>query len=242
MLTSIGGEIERRQKLKNFRNRAYFSCGASAVAIFCLFSFSEVKAADLREVIARRVAETCDLEIDVNEHVLQKIDFWLSTAGRKQWLAAALKRKNELDETLTPFIEKYNLPTELLYLPVIESGYRNKDWGDRLGGGIWALMPKTAQIYGLVVTEVQDDRLDIEKATSAALRYLRYQNKKFKDWRLAIRAYNEGPGKVAKRIKEHGTRDAWAIETAAPSKAEYLQNFFAVTIIGEAPELFTTQK
>lgn len=61
--------------------------------------------------------------------------------------------------------------------------------------GIAQFMPATAREMGI-------DPLNPDQAIPAAARYLRQQYVRFGNWRLALVAYNWGPGNVAKALKE----------------------------------------
>jgi membrane-bound lytic murein transglycosylase D len=68
-------------------------------------------------------------------------------------------------------------------------------------------MPETARRYGLRVDDMQDDRLDLFRATDAAARYLHDLYAQFGDWRLVLAAYNTGEANVASAILRAHTQD-----------------------------------
>ena len=95
-----------------------------------------------------------------------------------------------------PYIEQElknrNMPDDLKYLAVAESGLR-EDATSRTGAaGIWQFMPDTAKGMGLKVDGDIDERLHFEKSTQAALTYLKKLHDKFGSWQLAAAAYNRG--------------------------------------------------
>jgi membrane-bound lytic murein transglycosylase D len=68
-------------------------------------------------------------------------------------------------------------------------------------------MPNTARRYGLRVDDVQDDRVDLFRATDAAARYLHDLHAQFGDWKLALAAYNTGEANVASAILRAHTQN-----------------------------------
>ena len=72
----------------------------------------------------------------------------------------------------------------------------------RQARGLWQLIPETARQYGLHVGPDHDERVEIERATHAAARYLRDLHRRFEDWPLALAAYNAGQSAVEKAIQQ----------------------------------------
>jgi len=68
-------------------------------------------------------------------------------------------------------------------------------------------MPETTARYGLTVSATDDHRTHPEHSTRAAARYLRNLYKQFRDWKLALAAYNWGENKVQRVIDRTGIRD-----------------------------------
>lgn len=130
-------------------------------------------------------------------------------------------------------LDKYNLPLELKYLPIIESALNPKA-KSRVGAtGLWQFMYPTGKMFGLEVTSYYDERSDIYKSTDAACRYLKYLHNMYNDWDLALAAYNCGPGNVNKAIRRSdGGKTYWEIRNFLPTETRgYVPAFIAVNYI-----------
>ena len=130
-------------------------------------------------------------------------------------------------------LDKYNLPLELKYLPIIESALNPKA-KSRVGAtGLWQFMYPTGKMFGLEVTSYYDERSDVYKATDAACRYLKSLHKMYNDWDLALAAYNCGPGNVNKAIRRSGGKKSyWEIRNYLPRETRgYVPAFLAVNYI-----------
>ncbi|MBO4427496.1 MAG: transglycosylase SLT domain-containing protein [Bacteroidales bacterium] len=113
-------------------------------------------------------------------------------------------------------MDRYGLPLELKYLPVIESKLDPAAVSPAGAKGLWQFIYTTAKRYGLKITSYEDERLDVVKSTDAAARYLRDSYKELGDWVLAICAYNCGSGNVKKAIQRAGSRRFWDIYPYLP--------------------------
>ena len=130
-------------------------------------------------------------------------------------------------------IDKYNMPHELKYLPVIESALNPKAVSRAGAKGLWQFMFATGKLYGLKSNNYIDDRFDPLKATRAGLHYLRDLYKFFNRWDLAIAAYNCGPGNVKKAIlRSGGKTDFWEIYRFLPRETRgYLPALVAANYV-----------
>jgi membrane-bound lytic murein transglycosylase D len=130
-------------------------------------------------------------------------------------------------------LDRYEMPMELKYLPVIESALNPKA-NSRVGAnGLWQFMYGTGKQMGLEISSFVDERRDPVKSTDAAIRYLHYLYNTYDDWYLAIAAYNCGPGNVNRAIRRSGNkRDYWDIYYRLPRETRgYVPAFIAAVYV-----------
>jgi membrane-bound lytic murein transglycosylase D len=128
-------------------------------------------------------------------------------------------------------LDQYGLPLELRYLPVIESALNPRAVSRAKATGMWQFMFGTARMYNLNMNSLVDERRDPLASSHAAARYLRDLYGIYKDWTLALAAYNCGPGNVNKAIRRAGgSRNYWAIYNYLPRETRgYVPAFVAAT-------------
>jgi membrane-bound lytic murein transglycosylase D len=132
-------------------------------------------------------------------------------------------------------LERYGLPLELKYLPVVESALRPTATSRMGAAGLWQFMIATAKRYGLEVNTLVDERRDPIKSSEAAAHYLSDLYNQFGDWGLAIAAYNCGEGNIQKAILRNGKQegaDYWDIYNRLPHETRgYVPAFIAANYI-----------
>lgn len=148
-------------------------------------------------------------------------------------------------ETYRPLVQQilnsHDLPPELYYLAMIESGYVNHATSPTAAVGIWQFMKPTALRYGLALGNGIDERRHPVSATHAASRYLNDLHKKFHSWYLAIAAYNAGEGRIQRAIHDGHSRDFWVLAEGGylPQETmDYIPKFLAAATIGAHPYRF----
>lgn len=185
------------------------------------------------ELIERLQAIPTTIEMPFNSVVRQYIDMY---TGRKRSLVESMLGMSLYYMPIfEQAIEKEGIPIELKYLPVIESAM-NPDAVSRAGAvGLWQIMLPTARGLGLEINTLVDERRDPVRSSEAAARYLRELYDIYKDWSLAIAAFNCGPGNVNKALRRAGDdarKDFWAIYPYLPRETRgYVPCFIAATYV-----------
>ncbi|MBN1821755.1 MAG: transglycosylase SLT domain-containing protein [Prolixibacteraceae bacterium] len=130
-------------------------------------------------------------------------------------------------------LDKYELPLELKYLPIIESAL-NPRARSRVGAtGLWQFMYSTGKMMKLDITSFVDERNDPLKSTEAAVKYLKQLYDIYNDWHLVIAAYNCGPGNVNRAIRRSGgKKDYWSIYYRLPRETRgYVPAYIAASYV-----------
>ncbi len=186
-------------------------------------------------VLIHRLGSRSDMPIDANGRVAASLHFF-QTQGR-QTFAIWLQRAGRYRTLITDILQREGMPSDLFYLAVIESGLNPRAYSRSRAVGLWQFMAPTGRIMGLKRTHWVDERRDPSKATVAATRYLKDLLAEFGDWRLALAAYNAGPGRVRRAIARANTNDYWQLDLPRETK-KYVPLFMAATVIAKDPQIF----
>lgn len=163
-----------------------------------------------------------------NEKIHAFINYF--TVKDREYTRLMMRRKNLYFPLFEKYLAKYDLPDELKYLAIIESGLNPRAISRVRAVGLWQFMSATGRYYGLHDNWYIDERMDPEKSTDAACRYLRDLYRMFNDWELALAAYNTGPGNVRKAIRRSGYKNSfWEIYPFLPRETRsYVPQFVAI--------------
>ena len=138
-----------------------------------------------------------------------------------------------------------------IYLPVIESAYRNCYENSIGAKGLFQFLPQTAENYGVA----RQDMCDVEKMTPAAAHYIADSMAELgedsESMTLVLLSYNRGANSVRNNLRqlkgtENYERNFWTLfahrdqldDAFRNEGAHYVPSFFAAAIIGENPEAF----
>ena len=171
-----------------------------------------------------------------NKQVDQFINYF-QTKGKKQF-EIWLKRYAKYENLILPILAEHEMPEELMYLAMIESGLNPKAYSKANASGMWQFIYSTGKQYGLERDWYMDERRDPVKATHAACKYLKDLYKKFDNWNLALAAYNCGEGRVLRASKLHQTYDFWQLHSLPRETRNYIPYFLSAAIIAKFPEKY----
>tara|TARA_B100001287_G_scaffold265568_1_gene258620 strand:- start:967 stop:2103 length:1137 start_codon:yes stop_codon:yes gene_type:complete len=155
------------------------------------------------------------LELTYNQTVLKFIKFYIKQ--RKSQVAKLLALSDYYFPIFEEYLDKYSMPLELKYIPIIESSLRVDAKSPAGAVGIWQFMYYTAKEYNLRINSYLDERRDVYKSTEAACQYLNKAFNIFDNWELAVASYNCGRGNVTKALRRSGGElNYWKIRPFLP--------------------------
>lgn len=157
-----------------------------------------------------------------------------------KWLRQVLEDSMEYRLYVRKMIEEMGLPPELEYLPVVESNYKTSAKSKSGALGMWQFMENSVKPF-LQLDEFVDERLDPWKSTVAGLRKLTDNYNQFKDWYLAIGAYNCGAGAMTKAVKKAGQADYWYLadnSLISAQTVDYVPKLLAIADIAEHSDFY----
>lgn len=175
-----------------------------------VFERSEVSAAPL--ALAAVV-------VPARSEVARFVRYYSAGPGRGSvsvWLRRARPHVRMIQRTL----QSYGVPKELLAVAIIESGMQPDAVSPAGATGMWQFMPETARGYQLYIGDGFDERRDPELATNAAARHLRDLYLEFRDWPLALAAYNAGLRRVREELQHSASEDFWTLAERRGSLAQ----------------------
>lgn len=171
------------------------------------------------------------------------VDYYIAyfTVRKRKMFASWLRRARRYVPRLRAILRQHDLPEDLVYLAMIESGFNPKAYSRAKACGPWQFISATGARYGLRIDHWVDERRDFEKATVAAALYLKDLFDRFGCWYLAASGYNAGEGRIERAIKRHGTTNYWQIykyNTLPRETRHYIPQLIAAATISENPEKY----
>ena len=184
-----------------------------------------------QEVATRIAGMETEMPFELNDRVFSFIQYF--TVRNREYMKMVLARKAAYFPMYEETMGEHGMPSEIQFLSIVESGLDPKIKSKMGAMGLWQFMPATGRMYGMQVNTDIDDRMDPEKSTEAAAKYLKSLYKMFGNWEVALAAYNCGPGNVRKAIRRSGGKTSfWGIYDFLPQETRsYVPQFQAMLYI-----------
>ena len=125
---------------------------------------------------------------------------------RPDYIRRFVERGSKYMYHIVEEVERRNMPTEIVLLPIIESAFNPQAYSRAAASGMWQFIPSTGKNFGLKQDYLTDHRRDVLLSTDAALDYLQKLYGMFNSWELALAAYNCGEGCVGRAIRANQAR------------------------------------
>jgi len=189
-------------------------------------------------VLSETGSEHEKVPLQIPMEINRRVSMWIKYFTERQHKMT--QRYLERGEALRPHIEailkESEVPAELYYLAMIESGFVTSAKSRAKAVGVWQFMPGTGRNYGLTVNKTVDERRNWIKATESAAAYLRDLNNVFGSWYLALAAYNAGEHRIVRSIMKGKSRDFWSLaegDFLPQETMDYVPKFLAAQIVGK---------
>lgn len=171
------------------------------------------------------------------------LDKWMNiyTISAKKNIKTALERSGKYRDMILDILKEYDLPEELLYLPIVESHFNNNCVSRAKAVGMWQIMAHRGQALGLKINYWIDERRDPEKATRAAAKYLQELFFLLDDWHFALSAYNRGEYGLISDLKFSNSSSMVDMKNrnATPKETQnYVPQFIVAVKIAKNPEKY----
>lgn len=177
-----------------------------------------------------------DFPVTMNKQVEYYLDFFQHK--HKNSFRRWLERSGKYQPMIEARLKEAGLPLDLVYLPMIESGYSLTAYSSAHAAGPWQFIRSTGQLYGLKIDSYIDERRNVVKATQSAISFLSDLYDQFGDWQLAVAAYNAGGRKINRGLKRYKVKTFWQLAQKPYLKTEtkrYVPKLIAAIIIARDP-------
>ncbi len=212
----------------NVRSQEIINQTDNLIEINSVYDDEYVPDVTYEEIEDRMQCLDTEIPLEFNETVKAFVIYFVTK--NREYTRNVMKTSPWFFPIFEASLQKYNLPDELKYLSIVESGLKQQARSWAAAVGLWQFIPSTGRYYGLHQDWYIDERMDPYKATDAACRHLKSLYNMFGDWELALAAYNCGAGNVKKAIRRSGYKKTfWEIYRYLPRETRsYVPQFTAV--------------
>lgn len=199
--------------------------------VYPVYDFEYIPDFTYKEVSQKVKMMETDMPFDLNESIYGFVDYF--TVRNRAYTKMVLARKDTYFPLFEEVLARHNMPEDIKFLAIIESGLNPKA-KSRVGAmGLWQFMPATGRMFHMNANNDIDERMDPELSTEAAAKYLKSLYNMFGTWELALAAYNCGPGNVRKAIRKSGGKKTfWGVYDHLPKETRsYVPQFQAMIYV-----------
>lgn len=176
-----------------------------------------------------------NIPVQLEQRTLEFVKFYRDSQRGRQLAESWARKAGRYVPAIQAELARAGLPTDLVWMSLIESGHNPTIRSPVGAAGLWQFMPETARGYGLTVDRWVDERLDPLRSTQAAASYLSDLKSRFGSWELAMAAYNMGHYGLSRSVRRYNTNDFWRLmrlEAALPwETALYVPKILAIAIV-----------
>ncbi|MCB0413942.1 MAG: LysM peptidoglycan-binding domain-containing protein [Bdellovibrionales bacterium] len=176
---------------------------------------------------------------EMNASVQKWVNYF--TGRGRPHMTRYLERSSRYLDLMKKTLKDEGVPDDLVYISLIESGFRSKAISHASAVGYWQFIRGTGKRYGLIINSTVDERLDPVHSTQAAARYFKALYNLFGNWYLAMASYNAGENRIKRAVMNNYTRDFWQLASRRKLPREtinYVPKFLAAKLIAENPHKF----
>ena len=157
--------------------------------------------------------------------------FFVSSVYNQPQVILWIKRAHRYFPYVEKRLRERKLPDDLKYIAVVESALKTYVTSSAQAVGPWQFIDGTGKRYGLRNDRWIDERYNFERATEAALNYLTDLHKEFRNWGLAIAAYNCGENRMAKTLSAQGVNNFYDADLPLETEAYIFRILAAKSIL-----------
>lgn len=207
---------------------------------------------DLRLLISRKIiavysslqtgtnGTASEIPLKMNADVEKEIRSF--QGPEREFFLSSYRRSAMFRDIIIEELRSAGMPEELVWLPLVESGFKVGALSRARALGLWQFIPSTGYKFGLTRDEWMDERMDVIKSTRAAIAYLKELHGMFGDWLTVLAAYNCGEGRVLRVISRQHLNyfdRFWDLYSQLPYEtARYVPRFLATVHIVKNPEKY----
>ncbi|HVY47325.1 MAG TPA: lytic transglycosylase domain-containing protein, partial [Minicystis sp.] len=126
--------------------------------------------------------EMPDIPVRWDARVVRYLEYYKNNPRGRAMVREFVKKSGRYGAAIRKTLREQGLPEDILWLALVESGFDASIQSPAGAAGLWQFMPDGAKIYGLTVDRWIDERLDPERSTVAAARYLADLKQRFGNW------------------------------------------------------------